>query len=109
MVVIVSGLHAVLGTLTARLKTVAAHETGMLPEASLLISPGPLCVSHSQCTHANLLCLITLLFCCCVQKLEAAGFTLLSLKTADDAALRKAGIVVKAQRDKLLEAAKALY
>ncbi len=40
------------------------------------------------------------------QKLAAAGMTVEQLKAADDAALRKAGIVVKGQRDKVMEAAK---
>ncbi len=40
------------------------------------------------------------------QKLAASGMTVEELKVADDAALRKAGIVVKAQRDKVIDAAK---
>ena len=44
----------------------------------------------------------------CLQKLESAGFTLDTLKMVDDAGLRKAGIVVKGQRDKILEAVKNL-
>ncbi len=42
------------------------------------------------------------------KKLKEQGVTLASLKTADDAALRKLGVVVKSQRDKLLEAAQAV-
>lgn len=42
------------------------------------------------------------------KKLKEQGVTLVSLKAADDAALRKLGVVVKAQRDKLLDAAQAL-
>lgn len=44
----------------------------------------------------------------CMQKLSEAGVTLDGLKAMDDAALRKAGVVVKGQRDKLLAAAAAL-
>lgn len=42
------------------------------------------------------------------QKLESGGFTITSLMSADDAALRKAGIVVQGQRDKILEVLAAL-
>ena len=41
------------------------------------------------------------------QKLAEKGITLAALKEMDDTALRKAGIVVKGQRDKILEAVKA--
>ena len=46
--------------------------------------------------------------CSIPQKLEAAGFTLESIKNVDDAGLRKAGIVIKGQRDKILEAVKPI-
>jgi hypothetical protein len=41
-----------------------------------------------------------------MQKLVDAGFTMESIMAADDKALRTAGIAVKAQRDKIMEAAK---
>lgn len=44
--------------------------------------------------------------CCAVQKLADAGVTLEQLRQMDDPALRKAGIVVKSQRDKILAAVK---
>ncbi|KAG1676633.1 hypothetical protein FOA52_008762 [Chlamydomonas sp. UWO 241] len=44
----------------------------------------------------------------CGRKLQSAGFTVELLRGADDAALRAAGIVVKGQRDKLLQAAAQL-
>ena len=42
-----------------------------------------------------------------MQKLAEKGITLGALKAMDDTGLRKAGIVVKSQRDKILEAVKA--
>ncbi|GAX80829.1 hypothetical protein CEUSTIGMA_g8264.t1 [Chlamydomonas eustigma] len=44
----------------------------------------------------------------CWKKLNAAGYTMDMLKAVDDAALRKAGIVIKSQRDKIIEGAKKL-
>lgn len=40
----------------------------------------------------------------CGQKLADAGYTMDQLRAMDDVSLRKAGIVVKAQRDKILAA-----
>ncbi|KXZ49877.1 hypothetical protein GPECTOR_19g328 [Gonium pectorale] len=42
------------------------------------------------------------------KKLKQQGLGLSDLKTLDDAALRKLGVVVKAQRDKILEAVKEI-
>lgn len=39
-----------------------------------------------------------------MQKLMDAGLTLADVKAMDDTGLRKAGIVVKSQRDKILAA-----
>ncbi|GFR45037.1 hypothetical protein Agub_g6407 [Astrephomene gubernaculifera] len=53
-------------------------------------------------------------FCCGIgldyvgRKLKEQGVLLKDLTTFDDAALRKLGVVVKSQRDKILEAARAL-
>jgi hypothetical protein len=42
------------------------------------------------------------------KKLKDQGISLADLKGLNDAGLRKLGVVVKGQRDKLLEAAQAL-
>lgn len=42
------------------------------------------------------------------KKLQEAGISVEALSAMDDTSLRKAGVVVKGQRDKLLEAARAL-
>ncbi|MEW5304760.1 MAG: hypothetical protein WDW38_009680 [Sanguina aurantia] len=44
----------------------------------------------------------------CGRKLASGGVTLAALKAMDDTALRKAGVVIKAQRDKIREAVQLL-
>ncbi len=44
----------------------------------------------------------------CTQKLVDAGLTLEQLRAMDDVTLRRAGVVVKSQRDKVLQALQAL-
>lgn len=48
--------------------------------------------------------LVCVLCMCASQKLVDSGVTMDQLRAMDDAALRKAGVVVKSQRDKILAA-----